>query len=80
MAAPNIAMVGETKNKAAIKAKKKPTNVPSKVLSLLKRRGFLEILPPKSDAVLSPKANTAIAALLAGEGNNNKVNSIPVAK
>jgi len=76
-AAPKAAIGGETKNNAAKKAKRKPDSVPSKVLSLLKRNGVFEILPPKTDAALSPNAKTAIAALLAGIGNNNKVNIIP---
>ena len=79
-AAANNAIWGETKNIAPRKAKKKPNSDPSIVLSLLKRNGFFEILPPKIDAALSPKANVAIAAELAGAGNNNKVNNIPVPK
>ena len=79
-AAPINASAGDTKNEPAKKAKKNPTSEPSKVLPLLKGNGFFEISPPKSDAVLSPKANMAMAALFTGAGKINKVMSMPAAK
>ena len=70
---------GETKNVPAKKAKKNPANEPSHVFPLLKGKE-VEIIPPKSDAVLSPKQNIAIAAPPAWDGNNSKVATIPNAK
>lgn len=79
-AAPINASTGDTKTDPAKKAKKNPTSEPSKVLPLLNGNGFFEREPPKSEAVLSPKANIAMAALLTGAGNSNKVVSVPMAK
>jgi hypothetical protein len=79
-AAPINAFTGEIKNEPAKKAKKNPTSEPSNVLPLLNGKGFFEMSPPKSDAVLSPKANMAMAALLTGAGNSNKVINMPKAK
>ena len=79
-AAPINASTGDTKNEAAKKAKKKPASEPSNVLPLLKGNGFFEISPPKSDAVLSPKVNMAMAAPFTGAGNSTRVISMPMAK
>ena len=79
-AAPISAITGKMKSEPAKKAKKNPTSEPAKVLPLLKGNCVLEINPPKSDSVLSPKANMAMAALLTGAGNSNKVISMPMAK
>ena len=61
IAAPAKANHGETKNVPAKNAKKNPANEPSQVFPLLNGKE-VEIKPPKSDAVLSPKQNIAIAA------------------
>jgi hypothetical protein len=74
------ASAGDTKNEPAKKAKKNPKKEPSKVLPLLNGSGFFEISPPKSEAVLSPKVNMAMAAPFTGAGNSTKVNSMPAAK
>ena len=74
------ASTGDTKNAPPKKAKKKPNSEPSKVLPLLNGSGFLEINPPKTEAVLSPKVNMAMAALLTGAGKSSKVISMPAAK
>ena len=78
--APIIAKAGDTKNEPAMKAKNKPTRDPSNVLPLLKNNGLLDTIPPKSDAVLSPRQNIAIAAKFTGTGNSNKATSMPIAK
>lgn len=80
MVAPTSALNGLMKNAAARKAKKKPLNVPSKVFALLKGKMCLPNTLPKIEAVLSPTANTAIAALLAGAGKTSRVSPIPRAK
>ena len=80
IAAPINASAGEMKSKLAKKAKKNPTSEPSNVLPLLNGKGFFDKGPPKSDAVLSPKAKMAMAALLTGAGNSNKVINMPMAK
>ena len=49
------------KNIPAKNAKKNPANEPSQVFPLLKGKE-VEIKPPKSDAVLSPRQNMAMAA------------------
>ena len=79
-AAPINASTGATKNAPARKAKKNPATEPSRVLPLLNGKGFFEINPPKSEAVLSPKANMAMAAPFTGGGNNNSAIRIPKAK
>ena len=61
IAAPARANHGETKNIPAKNAKKKPPSEPSQVFPLLKGKE-VEISPPKSEAVLSPKQNMATAA------------------
>ena len=61
IAAPTKANVGETKNAPAKNAKKKPANEPSQVFPLLNGRD-VEIIPPNSEATLSPKQNMATAA------------------
>jgi hypothetical protein len=79
-AAPINAGAGDMKTEPAKKAKKNPESEPPNVLPLLNGNGFLEIRSPKSEAVLSPKVNMAIAALLTGAGKSNRVISIPIAK
>jgi hypothetical protein len=79
-AAPINASTGETKNAPAKAAKKNPESEPSMVLPLLNDKGFFEINPPKSDAMLSPKVNMAIAAPFTGAGKIIKVRRIPMAK
>jgi hypothetical protein len=79
-AAPINASTGDTKNAPAKKAKKNPASEPSTVLPLLNGNGFFEIKPPKSEAVLSPKVNMAMAAPFTGAGNIIKVSSMPKAK
>lgn len=61
IAAPASASVGETKKVPAKNAKKNPAKEPSQVFPLL-NGSDVEIRPPKSDAVASPKQNMAIAA------------------
>ena len=65
---------------ATSKAKQKPMIDPSRVLPLLKGNVLLPIILPKIEAVLSPKAKIAIAALLAGAGMNDNVSNMPRAK
>jgi hypothetical protein len=79
-AAPINASTGDTKTAPAKKAKKKPKSEPSRVLPLLNGNGFFEINPPKSEAVLSPKVNMAMAAPFTGAGKSNRVISMPRAK
>lgn len=74
------ASVGDTKNAPAKKAKKNPTRDPAKVLPLLNGKGLLDISPPKNEAVLSPKVNMAMAALLTGVGKSSRVINMPAAK
>ena len=74
------ASVGGTKNAPAKKAKNNPTREPAKVLPLLNGNGFLDISPPKNEAVLSPKVNMAMAALFTGAGKKSKVINMPTAK
>ena len=74
------ANVGDTKKAAPRKAKKNPAIEPSNVLPLLNGNGFFDINPPKSDAVLSPKVNMAMAAAFTGVGNSSNVSSMPAAK
>jgi len=74
------AKVGVVKKRAAQKAKKKHETDPSRVLPLLKGNVLFPNVPPKSDAMLSPKANAAMATLLTGEGNRRRVRSMPNAK
>ena len=78
-AAPINANAGDTKNVPAKKAKKNPTSEPSSVFPLLNGNGFFAI-PPKSEAVLSPKANMAMAAPFSGAGKITKVIIMPMAK
>jgi hypothetical protein len=73
-------MNGFTKNAAAEEAKAKPMSEPSSVFPLLNESVLLPNIFPKSEAVLSPSANIAIAALLAGRGKMRRVSSIPKAK
>lgn len=79
-AAPISAIKGETKINPAKNAKKNPPKQPSMVLVRLNGKGFFEIVPPIIEAVLSPRANIAIAALLAGGEKRINVNRIPNAK
>ena len=79
IAAPTKAKMGETKRVPAKKAKKNPASEPSQVLPLLNGRE-VEIIPPKIDAVLSPKQNMAMAAPPAWEGNRSRVATMPKAK
>ena len=69
---------GSRKTVPAKKAKINPAKEPSKVLPLLKGKR-IERIPPKIEAALSPKANIAIATLLAGIGKRTRVNAIPKA-
>ena len=80
IAAPTSATKGETKKDPASKAKKKPAIEPSKLLSLLNGNGVLPKYLPKMEAVLSPKAKIAMAALLAGAGKMTRVTNMPMAK
>ena len=79
-AAPASAGNGEMKTEPAKNAKKKPATEPSKLLSLLKGNGVLEKYLPKMEAVLSPNAKIAIAALLTLIGKTRSVNRMPNAK
>jgi ABC-type molybdenum transport system ATPase subunit/photorepair protein PhrA len=79
-AAPKRASHGETKNQPAKKANRKPAKEPSTLLSLLKGNVVREKYLPKIEAVLSPNAKIAIAALLNGAGKRTKVSRIPTAK
>ncbi len=78
--APDSAIKGFTKMVPARKAKAKPMSEPSTVFFLLKNRLVLPKILPKIEAVLSPSANIAMAALLAGDGKSSKVSTIPRAK
>ena len=80
IAAPTSANTGETKKDPASKAKKKPAAEPSKLLSLLNGNGVFARYLPKMEAVLSPKAKIAMAALLAGTGKMTRVIKMPMAK
>ncbi len=79
-AAPTSASHGEMKTEPARKAKRKPAAEPSKLLSLLKGNGVFDRYLPKIDAVLSPNAKMAMAALLAGLGKISNVKRMPKAK
>ena len=79
-AAPIKASQGDMKMEPPTNAKMNPITEPSKVLALLNDNGFLDIYPPKSEAMLSPNTNMAMAALLIGAGNSNKVANTPMAK
>ena len=75
-AAPAAAIHGGTNKHPAKKAKTKPAREPSKVLPLLKGKR-LPSKPPNIEAALSPNANMAIAAALAGNGKISRVSRIP---
>jgi len=79
-AAPKRASHVETKNQPAKKANKKPAKEPSTLLSLFRGNVVLERYLPKIEAVLSPNAKIAIAALFTGAGKRTKVSRIPIAK
>ncbi len=79
-AAPTSAGNGEMKTEPAKTAKRKPAADPSKLLSLLKGNGVLDRYLPKMEAVLSPRAKIAMAALLAEVGNSKSVKRMPKAK
>ena len=79
-AAPISAFRGDMKSSPARKARKKPAIEPSRLLSLLNGNGVLEKYLPKIEAALSPNANMAIAALLAGTGKRSNVSRMPMAK
>ena len=79
-AAPKRASHGETKKQPAKKANKKPANEPSTLLSLLKGNVVRERYLPKIEAVLSPNAKIAMAALFTGAGKRTKVSRMPTAK
>ena len=72
-AAPIKDSQGDMKMEPPKNAKMNPITEPSKVLALLNGNGLLDIYPPKSEAMLSPNTNMAMAALLIGAGNSNKV-------
>lgn len=78
--APDSAIKGLTKMVPAKKAKAKPMSEPSRVFFLLKKRRVFPKILPKIEAVLSPSANIAMAALLTGDGKSSKVSNIPRAK
>lgn len=78
-AAPTNAINGGTKRHPPKKAKKNPDSVPSHVFPLLNGKAS-ETDPPKSDAVLSPKQNIAMAAAPAVVGKSISVEVIPNAK
>lgn len=80
VAAPASALNGLMKNAAAKKAKKKPISEPSRVFPLLKGSVFFPNIFPKIEAVLSPRANVAMAALLAGAGKSSRVSNMPKPK
>ncbi len=79
-AAPASAAKGEMKTEPARKAKKKPAIEPSKLLSLLNGSEVLEKYCPKIEAVLSPNAKIAMAALLTLSGKIRRVSRMPKAK
>jgi len=79
-AAARKAKAGVVKKSAAQKAKKKHEADPSIVFPLLKGSALCPNIPPKMDAMLSPRVNAAIATLLTGKGNKTRVRSMPNAK
>ena len=79
-AAPINALNGDTKNTPAKKAKTSPAAEPSRVFSLLNEYVLFPNMPPKIEAALSPTANVAMAALLAGIGKSTNVSKMPRAK
>ena len=80
IAAPIRAINGLTNIRAPRKPKIRKAKDPSSVFEPLKGRAFFESVPPNNEAVLSPKAKIAIAALLAGIGKIIKVRSMPKPK
>jgi hypothetical protein len=74
------AKVGVVKKTAPQKANKKHETDPSRVFRLLKGNVLFPNAPPKSDAMLSPKANAPMATLLTDEGYKRRVRSMPNAK
>ena len=80
IAAPTSAYKGGRKNIPAINAKKKPAKEPPRVLPFVNGKNFVGMKLPKMDAVLSPKAKMATAALLIGAWKKSRVSRIPEAK
>ena len=71
---------GIVKTEPAKNAERKPKTEPSKVFPLLNGSVSLPKILPKMEAVLSPSAKIAIAALLAANGKINSVSRMPRAK
>jgi len=64
--APISASHGDTKTEPAKNENKNPPNVPAKVLPRFNGKDFFGIILPIMEAVLSPNAKIAMAALFAG--------------